>query len=219
MRRLQQVSEFLTKRGADETEDGILSQAINLLYGQFGYTSAQFYLLDESGRLERRTHTGLGPELVSARQTLTLDAASAISEAARTRSPVTVTPADNPIRRSHFLPASTAGLSVPLLSRERVIGVLDVQSDTLSRFNEVQTATLELLANPIALLLSQARDREIARRDVQEQGQIIASLRGQLQQLRQAGREDISSMWEEYLQQRGNQPSVTTCNRRIAGHR
>lgn len=200
---LEQIALFLSRRDVSDLEDEILAKGMQFVHDLFDVNLVQIYLLDDQGKLERRVRSGLGVDLVIVRQSFELDAASVIAEAVRTAGPVMVTPADNPIRRSHLMPATTVALAVPMIRGQKVIGVLDVQSAALTRFTATQITTLTLVANQIALMMSKGRVIEGTQRRLREQTAVADTLRGQLDQLQRIGRDDLTTTWADYLQRRG----------------
>lgn len=199
---VQKIAEFSAETENTSDEEVILSRAIDLVRS-LRYTFAQIYLFDETGNLGRRVRTGLGVNLASIRQNLNVGDANAISEAARTRHVVLVSLKDSTARRAHFLPAVNYGIVLPLIYQQQILGVLDVQSDSWRPLTKAQISTLSLLANQIATSLSHTRAGVMLHRTLQEQENIAETLRSQLRELRQAGRQVVSSAWDEYLERRG----------------
>jgi GAF domain-containing protein len=200
---IEQLVRFANGMATVNDENAILAGSINLVRDQLNYTYAQIYLLDEFGNLAQRVRTGLGVDVVSVRENFNIGDANIVSEAARMKRPVTVNREDAEPRRSHLLPAVESGIAIPLLYGEVVMGVLDVQSEIKARFSGNQIVTLTLLANQVATLLVRVRETEMLWRNVHEQEDIANSLRNQIQELRQLGRESISGAWDEYLKERG----------------
>lgn len=201
---IRQITRFNAETSVLENENAILSRTINIVRDQLGYNYAQIYLLDEQGNLAQRVRTGLGVELVSVRQDFNIGDANIISEAARTQQIVAVSRVDDERRHGHLLPGVNYGIAVPILYRDTILGVLDVQRETQS-FNESQMAALNLLAQQIGAQLVQRRELEAVRRSLYEQEATADNLRRQLQELRHAGRESSGSAWNSYLQQKGQE--------------
>jgi len=126
---IEQIVRFANETANIANENTILAGTINVVRDHLKYAYAQIYLLDEYGNLAQRVRTGLGVDVVAVRENFNIGDANIISESARVKRPVTVSREDAEPRRSHLLPAVENGIAIPLLHGDRVIGVLDVQSE------------------------------------------------------------------------------------------
>jgi GAF domain-containing protein len=66
------------------------------------------------------------------------------------------------------LPETRSEMALPLIAGERVIGVLDVQSTQPAAFSEEDVATLQILADQVALAIENARLLEDSQKAYQE---------------------------------------------------
>ena len=85
--------------------------------------------------------------------------------AALSRQPVVV---DDVRKYPGYIEAVTAArseLAVPLISKNRVVGVLDIESPQIGYFREEQVRLLSLLASQIAIAIENARVYESERRN------------------------------------------------------
>ncbi len=121
----------------------------------FGLYHAHIYLLDEtSGYLRLAAGAGDAGRLMvgAGHGILASNERSLVARAARTRTSVMendVTAASD-FLPNPLLPQTRSELAVPLISSDRVIGVLDVQSDHPSFFSEEDQRIQETLAGQIA---------------------------------------------------------------------
>ena len=88
-----------------------------------------------------------------------------IGAAAKEQRPVVVDDVSKDSRYINVLPTTRSELAVPLISKGRVIGVLDVESPELAYFREDQVRVLNMLASQIAIAIENANLYESERRN------------------------------------------------------
>jgi sigma-B regulation protein RsbU (phosphoserine phosphatase) len=86
-----------------------------------------------------------------------------IGTAARDRKPVVVDDVRNDPRYIEAVKAARSELVVPLISKNRVVGVLDIESPEIGYFREEQVRLLSLLASQIAIAIENANVYESER--------------------------------------------------------
>jgi putative methionine-R-sulfoxide reductase with GAF domain len=140
----------------------LLPQVAELTKEQFGLYHAQIYLLDESGdALILAAGTGEAARVMRQRghRISSSAARSLVARAARDNQPAIV---DNVIEHAGFLPNpilpdTRSEAALPLAVGDRMLGVLDVQSEQVNRFDADMLAVLSTLAAQIAVALENAR--------------------------------------------------------------
>ncbi|HEX4998948.1 MAG TPA: GAF domain-containing SpoIIE family protein phosphatase [Terriglobia bacterium] len=90
-----------------------------------------------------------------------------IGTAAAERKPVVVDDVRNDPRYIEVVEAARSELAVPLISKNRVVGVLDIESPEVGYFREEQVRLLNLLASQIAIAIENAKIYESERRSSQ----------------------------------------------------
>ena len=135
----------------------VVKQVID--YEQFG-----ILLVDEDkGELVLRKAVSFGARGEKTRIKLTDGLCGA---AARTKSPVLVHDVRQDPRYVNLLPGTLSELVVPLVSKDRVVGVFDLQSSELGHFTEEHVSILTPLASQVAAAVENARlYEELVRRD------------------------------------------------------
>ncbi len=105
--------------------------------------------------------------MVAEKRSIALDNTNSIvATAARSRKGVIV----NDVRQSptflphRLLPDTRSELAAPLVARGELIGVIDVQSDVVDFFTASKYSIVELMADQIAVAISNARLYEISER-------------------------------------------------------
>jgi GAF domain-containing protein/HAMP domain-containing protein len=142
--------------------DRLLQEVVDLSKKSFNLYHAHIYLVNETGdTLELAAGAGdVGRQMVSERRHIPMDAVqSLVARAARTHqgvvvNDVTATPDFLP---NPLLPDTRSELAVPMIVAGKVIGVLDVQSETANRFTEVDVNIKTTLASQVAVALQNAR--------------------------------------------------------------
>ncbi len=143
----------------------LLQEVVDLSKKSFSLYHAHIYLLNETGdTLVLAAGAGeVGQKMVAEKRSIPLDREqSLVARAARTRqgvvvNDVTVAPDFLP---NPLLPNTRSEMAVPMIVANRVIGVLDVQSDQVNYFTDVDVSIQTTLASQIAVALQNARTFE-----------------------------------------------------------
>ncbi len=140
----------------------LLQTVVDLVKANFGLYHAHIYLLTESGdALILSAGAGeMGRRMTIEGRTIPLaQEHSLVARAARTRQPVVVNDVlqDSGFLPNPYLPDTRAEMAVPILSGDRVLGVLDVQADKVNRFTSEDINIETVLANQVGGALQNAR--------------------------------------------------------------
>ncbi len=139
----------------------LLTQVVNLISERFGFYHTGVFLLDPSGEwAELHAASSLGGQQMLARgHRLGVDSQSMVGYVtrrgqARIASDVGEEPVffDNP-----DLPETHSAVTLPLRVRGEIIGALDVQSEEPAAFSTEDADVLQVLADQIAVAISNAR--------------------------------------------------------------
>ncbi len=162
--------------------DELLSQSVESIRSRYGLYYTQIYLMDDSGRsLVLRAGTGdAGLQLQRRDHRLAISASSLNSRAASTQKPVLV---DDTQKSSSFLPnpllpLTRSELAVPLIANNKVVGVLDMQSEKPETFSETNLPAFEVLASQLAIAIQNSalfNQAEEARLQVEEQARRLTA--------------------------------------------
>lgn len=199
LRVLERISSFVA-RLEDKTESLALIDTLNFLRDELKYSFAQVFLTSGDGATYRRMRTGIGARSTVGEETenIVINDGSALLEAVRSRQPIIVSLEDPPLRRAHFLPGTFDGVAVPVIYRNNVIGVLDVQSTSQEGFDEDEARILSTLGDGLAAALVNLRLLTDLQTSVARQEAENAALRSRLQSLRQADRAS-RNVWERLV--------------------
>ncbi|MCA9904484.1 MAG: GAF domain-containing protein, partial [Anaerolineae bacterium] len=163
--------------------DTMLQEVVDLTKERFQLYHAHIYLLDEAEQsLKLTAGAGDAGRMMKKRgHSISLNHPSSIvARTARTRqggfvNDVTQSPDFLP---NPLLPRTRSENTVPMVVNERLVGVLDVQSERVGRFNDIDVSTKTALAQEIAVAVENARAFENL---VQAQNDLALTLQAQQQ--------------------------------------
>lgn len=170
---LESVTQLVNTISTVQDPLEMLQYVSDLTKGLFNFYHAHVYLLDEQETtLELAAGaSAAGQKMVAQGHTITLDREqSLVARAARTRqgfivNDVTTAP---DFLMNPLLPDTRSELAVPLIVGDRVLGVLDVQSNEVDHFQEEDLRIMTILAAQIAVALDNARANERNTRTLRE---------------------------------------------------
>jgi signal transduction histidine kinase/HAMP domain-containing protein len=175
-----EVGRTITGRVTDLSE--MLSEAVETIRSRFELYYTQVYLIDPSGRnLVLRAGTGdAGSQLLRRGHRLAIASTSLNGRAASDRQPVLVTDTTTNANflPNPLLPLTRSELAVPLIANDRVVGVLDMQSERSGTFREGNLPAFQVLAGQLAIAIQNASlfdQAEQARKQVQEQSRLLTA--------------------------------------------
>jgi putative methionine-R-sulfoxide reductase with GAF domain len=141
--------------------DQLLSQVVELIKANFDLYHVHIYLMDPSGdQLELAAGAGDAGQIMKAQaHRIPIQARSLVARVAREDTPVIVNDvSENPnFLANPLLPNTRSEAALPLSVGDRVLGVLDVQSDQVGRFEADMMVVLSTLAGQVAVSLDNAR--------------------------------------------------------------
>jgi signal transduction histidine kinase len=158
---LQTASEVARDATAILDVDRLLDVAVHLISERFGYYHTGAFLLDEQGEyavLHAASSEG-GRRMLEKGHKLAVGKIGIVGHVAGTGEPRIAL--DVGKDTTHFanpdLPATRSEMALPLVSRGRVIGVLDVQGVHEAAFSEEDIAALRTMADQLANAIENAR--------------------------------------------------------------
>ncbi len=151
----------------------LLPRIVDLIRDSFEYDHVQIFLLDEQGVFANlRASTGsAGRQLLEIRHRLQKGSKSVIGQVTETGVPTIASDtADAGVvhRPNPYLPNTRSEMAIPLKLQGRVVGALDVQSNTVNAFDDDDVQVLTTLAAQISVAIDNAQLFEQARRRANE---------------------------------------------------
>jgi PAS domain S-box-containing protein len=161
-RALSSVAEVSIAASTILETDKLLQRVVELAKERFGLYHAHIYLLNEAGdTLVLVSGAGeSGRKMVAEGRSILLDREqSLVARAARERKGVTVNDVTQApdFLPNPLLPETRSELAVPMMVGEQVIGVFDVQSETVGRFTDSDIAVQTTLASQVASAVQNSR--------------------------------------------------------------
>jgi PAS domain S-box-containing protein len=154
----------------------IFSRAVNLVRERFGFYHAAIFVIEETGfNATLREATGAaGAEMKRRQHSLPVNENSIVGKASQTGKVVVINnTALSPTHRPNpLLPDTRAEAAIPLHVGVRVIGALDIQSQTVDSFTSDDLSVLQILADQIAIAIDNARSYELSQQAVKEMREV-----------------------------------------------
>lgn len=166
----------------------LLSSVANIISQRFGYYHVGIYLPDEQKQsvILRASNSKGGLTKIREGYRIRIGEQTTIGFVARSRQPRTVpsTFTDVAFFNDPELPDTMSEITLPLVSNDEFIGVLDIQAPEENAFSEEDTSTLSILADQVAIAIQNALLFDRSQRALRE-----AEI---------ASRQGSSKSWKEY---------------------
>jgi serine phosphatase RsbU (regulator of sigma subunit)/putative methionine-R-sulfoxide reductase with GAF domain len=137
--------------------DELLPEVMRLIREHLGYHPVHCITVNEQGILQYRATTADVDAAAFMEHLLDDDKTGIIAEVARTGQPVLVNDVHNDPRYVEDDPHTRSELAVPMRFADRLVGILDVQSSDVWRFDETDVFVMQTLADQVALALERAK--------------------------------------------------------------
>lgn len=201
---LEALAEYRNAVAGAEDENTVLMHTTQLLTEQFSYTFAQSHLTDPEGRLFTYARTGMGTRHAVTRTELDID--NAIRVASRNKETILIAASDPYEQRAHLLPSVNHAIALPLVTEDRSLGVLDIQSNAeTSPFDDIELRWLHTLAGEMAQALARVRESIGFRQTLSEQELANRRLQAEIGELRRRADQSLGGVWAQYFQGRHQQ--------------
>ena len=178
-RELGVVASVSTATATITETDRLLQEVVNKTKSAFNLYHAHIYLMNEAeDTLVLAAGAGdVGKQMVSEGRQIPLDSEkSLVARAARTRigAAVNDVTADPDFLPNPLLPDTRSEQAVPMIVGDKVLGVLDVQSEQLNRFTEIDVNINTTLASQVAVALQNSRTFSQAQRQAERESRLNA---------------------------------------------
>jgi GAF domain-containing protein len=169
--------------------DELLTQVVELVRERFSLYYVGLFLLDEERRYAvLRAGTGeAGQKMLAQGHRLEVGHSSMIGRCVQTGEPdVQLDVGEAAVRFDNpLLPLTRSELALPLRSRGRIIGAMTVQSTEAAAFDDAYVATLQTMADQVAVSIDNAR--------------LFTEAQTALQDMEATQRRYLAQEWGEYL--------------------
>lgn len=184
-----QAASYVARQAAEIKDPAaLLNDAVRLISDQFGFYHAGLFLLDENGQyavLQAASSEG-GQRMLARGHRLRVGEQGIVGYVAAQKRPRIAldTGADAVYFDNPDLPATRSEAALPLIVRERVIGVLDIQSEKPQAFTQDDIEIFQTLADQLALAIDNAR--------------LFGEMQTAVQQLEQAAARNVREVWSRF---------------------
>ena len=159
--------------------DGLLNRATNLICERFGFYHAGIFLVDAQGEYAiLRAGTGeAGREMIEHGHKLKVGEVGIVGHVTGSGEPRIALDvgADAVHFKNPYLPDTRSEMALPLKVGERIIGALDVQSTQEVAFSKDDVATLQIMADQLAMAIERTRLFEQTQAALEEQLSTVIS--------------------------------------------
>jgi len=169
---LQTAAEIARDTSGTLALDQLLNRVVNLVRDRFGFYHSSIFLVDEEHQyaVVRESTGEAGEAMKRAGHKLAIGSQSIIGYVTQHGEPLVINDVtQSDIHRPNpLLPETKSELGIPLKIGDQVIGALDVQSTQKNAFSADDVSVLQLLADQIAVAISNAQAYELSLQAVEE---------------------------------------------------
>jgi GAF domain-containing protein/DNA-binding response OmpR family regulator len=162
MRNMDIASRISLETARLDDVDTLLQRTINLICEEFNFYHAQIFVVDDVSEYAvlRFSYGEVGAALLAREHKLGVGSRSVVGQAIQQGQAIIIN--DTIIagaihRQNPLLPNTRAEIALPMRSEERVIGVLDIQSEQPNLFRAEEVQIFQLIADQLAVALQNAR--------------------------------------------------------------
>ena len=141
--------------------DDLLKHTVNIICSEFNFYYSGIFLLsdDKKWAVLRAGYAAAGRKMMNENYRLPLDNHSMIGNAiSKQQAQIAADVAGEKSRFDNpFLPDTRSEMALPLIAKSEALGALTVQSDSLTAFSEEDITSLQVMADHIAIALSNAQ--------------------------------------------------------------
>lgn len=152
--------------------DELLTRSSQLIMDRFGFYHTGVFMIDPQREyaILRASPTAAGQEMLRREHRLRIGQVGIVGYVAATGQPRIAldTGQDLVYFNNPLLPNTRSELGLPLIVNDQIIGVLDVQSEEAEAFTQEDIATLQIMADQLALAIQKAQFAEELQRNLQE---------------------------------------------------
>lgn len=170
--RLRVAAEVARDATTSQDLDELLTRSAQLVMDRFGFYHTGVFLIDPQREYAvlRASPTEAGQEMLRRQHRLRIGEVGIVGYAAATGEPRIAldTGLDVAYFNNPLLPNTRSEMALPLVVNNQIIGVLDVQSEQAEAFTQEDIATLQIMADQLALAIQKAQFSEELQRNLQE---------------------------------------------------
>ena len=170
--RLRVAAEVARDSTTSQDLDELLNRSTQLVMDRFGFYHTGIFMIDPEREYAvlRASPTKAGQEMIKREHRLRIGQVGIVGYVAATGEPRIAldTGQDIAYFNNPLLPNTRSEMALPLLVNNEIIGVLDVQSEKPEAFSQEDIATLQIMADQLALAIQRAQFSDELQRNLQE---------------------------------------------------
>lgn len=170
--RLRMAAEIARDSASASDLRELLERSSQLIQARFGFDHTGILLLDNNNEyiILAASPSDAGKKMIAENFKLRVGGAGIIARVASAGEPrVTFDTATDPSYLSHpYLAGTRSEMALPLKTENKVIGVLDIQSNEVYGFSEDDVAIMQILADQLATAIERARLLQEVERSLKE---------------------------------------------------
>ena len=203
--RLRAAAQASAAIAAERSLDALLRESVAQVREGFGFYHAQVFLISEDGAFAvLRASTGrVGRRMLARGHRLEVGSHSVVGRTALLNEPVLASHTDPVHRPNPLLPDTRTELGLPLRVGDRLVGVLDVQSTEENAFSPDDVASLQALANQLAVAIENLRLLEDTRAQLADKQRALEETQARLREAERQNQYLTGEAWGRYLSGRG----------------
>lgn len=155
----------------------LMADTVNLIRDKFGYYHASIFLLDEAGEyaVVRESTGEVGQIMKNRPHKLAVGSNSIVGWVTKyNQARIALNVGEDAVHFNNpLLPETQSEVALPLVSQQRLLGALDVQSKETNAFDDGDLAVLQLLADQIAAAIYNARLYAAVQTQARQRRQVI----------------------------------------------
>jgi GAF domain-containing protein/HAMP domain-containing protein len=159
--RLRTSAEIARDAASSRNLSELLDKAVTLIQERFGLYHTGIFLLDKNNEyaILAASPTSAGKEMLANNHRLRVGEVGIVGRVAATGEPrITLDTGSDAVHFNNpLLPRTRSEMALPLKVENRIIGVLDVQSDQQQAFDENDVAIMQILADQLATAIERTR--------------------------------------------------------------
>lgn len=197
--------------------DEVLPRAVELIRQRFDFYHVQVFVIDESSRNAHLVaSTGeIGQKLLRREHSLPVGSQSVIGQAGASGKAVLARDTDPIYRPNELLPLTRAELGLPIFDGDKIIAVLDVQSQSYDALSIEVTQALLVLTNLLATSIRNARLFEAQEASARESKRLFLEAESSLREVQRLNQQLNQSAWSTYLKQPRRSNGITVADDEI----
>jgi|GEM_PF-524062 len=181
----------------------LLDRAVEVIRDRFAFYHVSVFLIDNDEKYAMLTaSTGdVGERMLSRGHRLPVDSNSVVGRAAQSQEVIIARDTDGEGGHSfnELLPFTRSELAIPIMDKDGIVGVLDIQSRRPDAFIDIEIEALRVITNQLTTAIRNARLFEDKERSIRENKRLFIEAETNLREIQRLNRQLTRQAWVDYL--------------------